>query len=112
MATNLNCASGEWPPEPHSSSGCSPVCMDFNHTAAECAWCRSTRCANLTQEFFNLADVHIMAETNRKMIADPAAYQLHLQFEKTVTNRNKMSMFTCAQRFQPPSSPLPLHDLP
>ena len=35
-----------------------------------------------------------MAETNRKMIADPAAYQMHLQFEKTVTNRNKMSMFT------------------
>ena len=95
MATNLDCASGAWPDFKSPATGrCSPVCMQFGHTSEECSWCRSPRCANLTQEFFDIADVHIMAETTRKMVTDPNAYQMHLQFPKTVANRNKMSMFT------------------
>ena len=94
MATNLDCASGPWPVVSAETGRCSPVCMQFGHTSEECSWCRSPRCANLTQEFFDLADVHIMAETTRAMVTDPAAYQMHLSFEKTVANRNKMSMFT------------------
>ena len=95
MATNLDCASGAWPDFKSPATGrCSPVCVQFGHTSKECSWCRSPRCANLTQEFFDIADVHIMAETTRKMVSDPSAYQMHLSFEKTVANRNKMSMFT------------------
>lgn len=85
MGMNLDCANGEWPPnEHHSTSGCSPVCMQFGHQASECANCRSPRCANLTQEFFDFADVHIMAETERTMVNDPHAYEMHLPFPKTV----------------------------
>ena len=32
------------------------------------------------------------------MIADPHAYEMHLQFPKTIANRNKMSMFTYGAR--------------
>ena len=62
VGMNLNCASGEWPPGlHHTSSGCSPYCDQFDHSAKECANCRSPRCANLTESFFALADVHIRA---------------------------------------------------
>jgi hypothetical protein len=94
MGMNLNCANGAWPPLAKLSSHCSPVCMQFGHKSSECSWCRSPRCSNLTQEFFDLADVHIMAETSRKMLTDPNAYEMHLGFKKSIANRNKMSMFT------------------
>ena len=94
MPTNLDCASGAWPIKSAKTGRCSPVCMQFGHTSEECSWCRSPRCANLTQQFFDIADVHIMAETTREMVTDPSAYQMHLPFKKTIANRNKMSMFT------------------
>ena len=48
----------------------------------------------MTQQFFDIADAHIMAETTREMVTDPSAYQMHLSFKRTIANRNKMSMFT------------------
>lgn len=91
MGMNLNCANGDWPPEEHhTTSGCSPVCMQFGHKPSECANCRSPRCANLTQEFFDFADVHIMAETQRSMVDDPHAYEMQLPFPKTVRWNSKL----------------------
>jgi hypothetical protein len=87
---NLNCARDE-PGNPQ----CTPVCHQAGHSTAECANCRSPRCSNLTQDFFDLADVHIMSETFARVIHDPKAYETNMPaVHLSNRNRNKMSMFT------------------